>query len=382
MWVVSAALGVLVVVTRLLPLDAAGDVVVRVAPVLAFLVAITVVAELADDAGVFDVAAREAAHLGRGRVWRLWLLVVLLATACTAVLSLDTTAVLLTPVVLAMARQLDIRAGLLAMTTVWLANTASLLLPVSNLTNLLALHQLGALGVDLRGFVTLTWAPWLAAVAVTVAVLAVTFRRDLRTSYVVPATPGIGDRVLFWTSAAVCLLLGPAFVTGVTPAWPAAAAALLLVGVYAWRRRKVLRFGLVPWRLVVMVLGLFLTVQALHEHGLTELLARAAGTGDGFTDHLRLAGTAAVGSNAVDNLPAYLALEPVADSTPGRMVALLIGTNLGPLVTAWGSLATLLWHQRCVSAGVDVSWRRFALRGLVLVPLVLVAATGALALTT
>jgi arsenical pump membrane protein len=82
--------------------------VARIAPVLVFLIAVTVIAELADKAKVFDVAAREAAHLARGRVWRLWLLVVVLATVLTIVLSLDTCAVLLTPVVLAMARQLDV----------------------------------------------------------------------------------------------------------------------------------------------------------------------------------------------------------------------------------------------------------------------------------
>ena len=35
------------------------------------------------------------------------------------------------------------------------------------------------------------------------------------------------------------------------------------------------------------------------------------------------------------------------------------------------SLATLLWAARCRSAGVAVSWRRFAARGAVLVPLLL-----------
>ena len=70
--------------------------VARIAPVLVFLIAVTVIAELADKAKLFEVAAREAAHLARGRVWRLWLLVVALATGLTIVLSLDTCAVLLT----------------------------------------------------------------------------------------------------------------------------------------------------------------------------------------------------------------------------------------------------------------------------------------------
>ena len=119
-----------------------ADLASRVLPVLAFLVAITVVAEIADLAGVFDVAAHWASRAGRHRIWALWLLIVAIACACTIVLSLDTTAVLLTPVAITVARQVGVPPLPFAMTTLWLANTASLLLPVSNLTNLLALHHM------------------------------------------------------------------------------------------------------------------------------------------------------------------------------------------------------------------------------------------------
>lgn len=357
------------------------DVLTRTAPVLVFLVGITVVAELSELAGVFTAAARRAAMLARGRVWRLWALVVLLATAATVVLSLDTTAVLLTPVVLALARQLRLPTALLAMTTVWLANTASLLLPVSNLTNLLSLHRMQALGVGVGGFVQLTWLPVLVSVAVTVIVLATMFRSELRGSYVVPTDVPAADPLLLRVSAAVCLLLGPAFVSGVQVAWPASLAAALLVLLFAVRERSALRWSLLPWRIVVLVLILFVAVQWLSENGLADLLARAAGSGEGFTAYLRMAGVAALGANGVDNLPAYLALEPVADDSAPRLVALLIGVNVGPLITLWASLATLLWRERCRAADVTVTWWRFALRGLVLVPLLLVACCAALTVT-
>src|SRR3954452_10941862 len=102
----------------------------------------TVLAELADEAGVFDVAAHRAARLARGRTLALYGLVVVLASATTVLLSLDTTAVLVTPVVLALAQQLELSPVPFALAAVWLANTASLLLPVSNLTNLLAISRL------------------------------------------------------------------------------------------------------------------------------------------------------------------------------------------------------------------------------------------------
>jgi arsenical pump membrane protein len=86
-----------------------------------------------------------------------------------------------------------------------------------------------------------------------------------------------------------------------------------------------------------------------------------------------------LGANLVDNLPSYLAMEPVADGSPLRMAALLVGANSGPLITPWASLATLLWPGRCRAAGVAVSWRRFCLRGLIVVPVLLVASTATIA---
>jgi arsenical pump membrane protein len=381
-WWASLLVAGAALATRLLPASDAGSVLRRIAPVLVFLVAITVVAQLAQNAGVFDAAAHLAARVGRGRTWALWLLMVLLATMSTIVLSLDTTAVLLTPVALALAVQIGISPALFAMTTVWLADTASMLLPVSNLTNLLALHRLQALGVDLGGYVSITWLPALVSVLVTVAVLAVMFRRDLRTRYRRPDQPQADDRVLLWASAGICIALAPAFATGVQPAWPAAVAALALVALFAVRRRSDLRASHVPWRLVLLVIGLFFVVQTLQVHGLPHLLARVAGSGESWPAHLRLATTGALGANGFDNLPAYLALEPVSDSSPARLVALLLGVNCGPLLTVWASLATLLWRERCQAAGVEVSARRFFLRGLVVVPLLLLTTTAALSLTS
>ena len=356
--------------------SSALEVLGRLAPILVFLVAVTVLAELADLAGLFDVAARELAHWGGGRTWRLWLLMALLATVATIVLSLDTTAVLLTPVVLAMAAQLELPALPFAMLTVWLANTASMLLPVSNLTNLLARDSLG---LSTLGFAAVSWPAALAAIVVTLATLAVWFRRELRGTYAVPAHPGVEDKALFWISAIVCALFGPLVVVGLPFAWVASVLAAVLVAAFLVRHRSVLRFSLVPWRLVLLVTGLFLVVSAAHAHGLDEALLHLTGTGESPGALLQLGGVATVGANVVNNLPAYAALEPTADGTL-RTMTLLVGVNCGPLILLWGSLATLLWRERCRARGLDVGWRTFAGLGVVGVPLVVVAAIGALAL--
>ena len=381
MWWVCGLAGLAALLTGLLGGAGLAVVAGRAGPVLGFLLAVTVVAELADEAGVFDAAARLAARAGRGRTWSLWLLVVALGTLATVVLSLDTTAVLLTPVVLALAAQLRLDPLPFAVTTVWLANTTSMLLPVSNLTNLIGLDTMGGFGVSgTGGFVALTWAPFLAGLLGAVLVLALAHRRSLRGRYDAPPPGPERDPVLFRTAAVVCCLLAPAFVSGVQPVVPASVAAVVLVAVFAVRRRSALRFSLLPWRTVVLVAGLFVVVEAAQGHGLDDLLRPVAGTGEGFVAHLRLAGTAALSANVLDNLPAYLAVEPLAGSA-ARLVAVLVGVNLGPLVTPWASLATLLWLDRCRARGVEVSLPRFAALGLVGALVCVSAAVAALQLT-
>jgi arsenical pump membrane protein len=350
----------------------------RVAPILVFLASITVVAELADEAGVFEAAAAVAARRGHGSVRRLWLLVVAIAAATTVLLSLDTTAVLLTPVVLALASRLSVRPWPLALAIVWLANTASLLLPVSNLTNLLLVDRLGW---SAGRYAARMWLPALVAVAVSVLLLALLLRASLTGGYRDAGGSPPSDRVLFGVAVGLCLAVGPLFVMGVPPWLVGTSAAGVLAGVFAVRRRSSLRWGLLPWRLVVVTLALFTVVGLLQQHGLTGWLDRVAGTGTDLGGLLRLSCTAAVGSNLVNNLPAYLALEPVAATSPERLLAMLVGTNLGPLVTLWGSLATLLWRERCRARGVTIRASGFALAGILGVPLLIGCTTTAVWLT-
>lgn len=378
MWKWLSGAAALLVLTGLLPYEEAFAVLGRIAPILAFLIGITVVAELADGAGLFAAAARAAARLGGGSVRLLFCLVAALAALTTIVLSLDTTAVLLTPVVLALTTQLRLPPLPFALLTVWLANTASLLLPVSNLTNLLAAPGLRADGV---AFTPLMLAPALAALAATLVVLALRFRGALHGAYRAPAPIAVADRPYFCLSLAVCLLAGVLFAAEVDPTVTALAAAAVLVLGAALRSRSLLRWRLVPWTLVLTTVGVFLVVQALLDNGLVDVLTTVAGTGEGPVALLRLTGTGALTSNAVNNLPAYLALEPVADS-PRRLAALLIGTNAGPLVTPWASLATLLWWDRCRARGVVVPVRSFVFLGLTGVAPVLLAGVGALVLSS
>lgn len=114
-------------------------------------------------------------------------------------------------------------------------------------------------------------------------------------------------------------------------------------------------------------------VEAAHAQGLLDFLTSPTASGDSPGDLFRLAALGAVSANAINNLPAYLVLEPAAGD-PVALMALLIGVNIGPLITPWASLATLLWHNRIVALGVTIRWSRFMLWGVVAaVPTVLAA---------
>jgi arsenical pump membrane protein len=369
------ALGGIAVALHVLPVAAALAIGDRVWPILLFVVAITVVTELAAAAGLFTVIAEQLARWGRRRAWLLWLFVVVLATASTVFLSLDTTAVLLTPVVVVLARHVGLPPWPFALTTVWLANSASLLLPVSNLTNLLAASRLA--GYSPLQFAALMTAPAAVAIVVPSVLVFLMNRRALVGSYALPARSEIDDRVLLWASALVVIALLPTLVSGV-PVWLAAlAAAVILVAFFAIRRPSVLSVRMLPWQLVLFACGLFLVVGAATAAGLGPVLAAVAGKGESLPALLRVAGVGAASSNVVNNLPAYLALEPTAAS-PHRIAALLVGVNVGPIVTPWASLATLLWAERLRGLEVEVSWRRFILLGLVAAPVTVALAVVAL----
>jgi len=204
--------------------------------------------------------------------------------------------------------------------------------------------------------------------------------RELRGSYRTEAPPAPHDRTLLIVAASVCVALGPAFVSGITPAIPASVGALVLVGAARVRNRPLLRDVKVPWLIVLGVSGLFVVVDVALGHGLRTLLASWVGTGTGTSDLLRVSAVGGASANVVDNLPAYLALESVTDNDPRRLMALVIGVNIGPLVTIWASLATILWRERCRRAGVTISVWRFAWQGAVCASPATVAATLALAL--
>ncbi|OBH57303.1 SLC13 family permease [Mycobacterium sp. E2479] len=374
---VPAAL--ILIATGAISINQASKQIAELSGVVAFLGAVLVLAKLCDDEGLFEAAG---AVITRGRVGSGALLrrVFVIASVITAVLSLDAAVVLLTPVVLAAARRERARVRPYAYATAHLANGASLLLPVSNLTNLLAFHTAH---ISFTRFTLAMAASWVGAVAVLYLIFRWFFAEDLRVQPD-PERAGAPPRPPVFVLAVVALTLagfGVAQSVGVAPAWVAfCGAAVLAVRSLRHRHtsvRDIVRSANVSFLVFVPALGV--VVRAVMINGMERAMSAVLPSGSGLPALLAIAVTAAVLANIINNLPATLVLLPlVAPSGPVAVLAVLVGVNIGPNLTYVGSLSNLLWRRVLRQHAVEAGVGEYTRLGVCTVPASLVVAVLAL----
>jgi arsenical pump membrane protein len=366
----------LIVLLGVVPTSAAGHALRDIGPTVGFLAAILVFGHLCAEAGVFDYLGAVAGRASRGDPRRLLALVIALAAGVTATLTLDATVVLLTPIVLATTRRMGVRPRPHAYACTRLANSASLLLPVSNLTNLLAF---GHSGLSFGRFTALMALPWVLVVVAEWAVLRRWFRRDLTGEPRRDTESRRAPRYALGVLAVTVALFVLTSSLDVPPAWAA------LAGCAALLAPRVRRRDVHPLRLVgeaspgfcAFVLALSVVVEGVTRHGLGHLLGHLVPQGASFLALLAIAGLAAALANLLNNLPATLALVPVVADHPAAVLAVLLGVNIGPNAAYPGSLATLLWRRQ-LPRDYKPRAREFHLLGAVSVPPLLVLTTAAL----
>ena len=318
------------------------------------------------------------------------------ASATTAILSLDATVVLLTPVVIVTARTLGMDARPHSYASAHLSNTASSLLPVSNLTNLLAF---AATGLTFVQFTALMALPWLVSILVELVIFRVFFARALRVPVGTGATAFDDDeddavvddddaenRSAPTAALAILALTLAGFgVSGfldVAPGWIAAAGALVLGAVALRERRTTLLHAVAAADVLFcgFVLALGIVVAGVASGPIGQAIARHLPTEASFVGLLVMAGIAAVLANLVNNLPATLlliaGLGPHAP--PILVLAMLLGVNLGPNLTYVGSLAIMLWRRVSAQGDVPAHLRTYTALGVVTVPSTLVLGVAAL----
>jgi arsenical pump membrane protein len=347
-------------------------------PTIGFLAAVLVLAELCEREGLFEAAGHWMAGASMGRPVRLLSLVFAVGAAVTVVLSLDATVVLLTPVVFQTAARLRLRPKPQVYACTHLANSASLLLPVSNLTNLLAFR---ASGLSFVRFGALMWLPWLAAITVEWLALRSFFASDLVGRGTVSPEPRAGGAPRYAVAVLAVTLagFGVASLLGVEEALVAALGALAVPAVAGGRAgiADLLRAAALPFLAFVAALGV--VVAAVSAAGLGNAVVRLVPAGASLPALLAVAATAALLANLVNNLPAILLLLPaVSAAGPGPVLAALVGVNVGPNLTYVGSLATLLWRRALRARDAEPPVGEFLRLGALTVPAALLCATLAL----
>ena len=368
--VVAVPAALLVIATGAISAHDAGEQARRLGPVIGFLAAVLVLAQLCDDEGLFRACGAWLARAAAGRPQRLLALVFAVAAVTTAVLSLDATVVLLTPVVFATAARLEVRARPHLYACTHLSNSGSLLLPVSNLTNLLAF---AASGLSFGRFAGLMALPWLGVIGTEYVVFRRFFAADLAAGGQ-PVQDADAPEVPVFTLAVVAATLAGfvlASAAGVNPAW-AALAGVVVLGARALAQRRtsvpaLARAADAPFLLFVLSLGI--VVQAVTGNGLGSALRPLVPTGTSLAALLGVAALAAGLANVINNLPAVLILLPLAaPAGPAAILAVLLGVNIGPNLTYTGSLATLLWRRVLRQHGSGPSLWEFTRLGLLTVP--------------
>jgi arsenical pump membrane protein len=359
--------GVLVAAVILAPHDARAAA-VQDWPPFVLVAGLLLVGLVAHDDGLFAAGGHALARVAPGGV-ALYGGTVVLVVGVTTLLNLDTSVTFLTPVLVYAARSRGEGEAPLMYACLLLSNAGSLLLPGSNLTNLIVLGHLHLSG---RAFFDHMLLPGLAAAAVTAAVVGVVHHRDLRTT-ITPTSgserPVLGVGLVAIAAVTVLVLVLHA------PALPVAAVGVAAVLLRSARRPG----GGVSPDAALRILGLPVLVGLF---GLAVALGTLGRTWSGpatLLSHLDTWGTAATAaltSVLVNNLPAASLL---AARRPPHPFALLVGLNVGPNLFVTGSLAWVLWLRAALTAGGRPSIARASLLGLVSVPLAIATAVGVLA---
>jgi arsenical pump membrane protein len=315
---------------------------------------------------LFEAAGTLAARLPGGGL-ALFASLMALVIVVTVILNLDTSVVFLTPILLHAARRRHLGETAFLYGAVFMSNSASLLLPGSNLTNLLVLH-----GHGMGSAFAARMAPaWAAAVVVTLVVLTVWRRQDLQSrprEPIEPVAPRFGAGMVGVAGATVLVLALP------NPAVPVLVLGVAVVAVQRLAGRLPLSVAARSANPALLT-GLFVVAVAL---GWLSRVWGAPGRLMASATPIASSWIAVAVSGLVNNLPAAVLL---SSRSPLHPRALLIGLDLGPNLVVTGSLSAIFWLQVAKREGASPSIRTYSAVGILLVPLSVMAAlaaTGAL----
>ncbi|MDM7998705.1 MAG: ArsB/NhaD family transporter [Dehalococcoidia bacterium] len=384
----AAALGAIaILIAGVISLDDVYDVFRGTDNILLFFLGLMIISAITDQAGIFRWCAHEAVGLAQGSARRLLLVVFGLGVLITAFFSNDATALILTPIVFVLINKFKLNPLPYVFACAFMANTASMLLPVSNPVNLLAVDRFG---ITLAEYLKFTLLPSLAAIAINIGLFMYIFRKSIGGSFSHddPDPPVRVDGFFLFVSTVLVLTAIGYVVTlvyGQPASWPAMGGAVtLLAGGFAFRRLRLRGVASgISWSIFIFIFGLALLVRGLENVEVTKAIGEAVvrlSSAGALWAVLAVSFITALGANLINNWSMMMVSVSSLASVNGAAAAFdrsviyasVLGADLGPNITILGSLSSMLWLVLLRQRGLDIHQVQYIKLGLTVMPLMLI----------
>jgi len=352
---------------------------------LAF-IGIIILSMVLDAIGFFEWAALKMAKFSNGSGVKMFFYSILLGAFVSALFANDGAALILTPILLAKMRILrlntkTILAFLLA--GGFISDSASLPFVFSNLTNIVTANYFN---IGFHAFISTMIIPYFVSVAISMIVLYGVLHKDIPktvdTTLLLDPRSVIKHQGLFKFSWFFLALLLSAYFIGDEYHIPisvfALGGAIIFLSIASFTKtvKATTIIKEAPWQVVWFSLGLYVVVYGLKNAGLTDEVAHILHYLNTQSQTIAVVGTgflAAILSAFMNNMPTIMIMDiALVDIGNEAMIyANIVGCNLGPKMTPFGSLATLLWLHTLEKKGVSISFWSYSKFGLIVTPPVL-----------
>lgn len=352
---------------------------------LAF-IGIIILSMVLDEIGFFEWAALKMAKLSNGSGHRMFFYSIILGAFVSALFANDGAALILTPILLSKMNILKLNTKtILAFLLAggFISDSASLPFVFSNLTNIVTANYFE---IGFTEFISNMILPYIVSVMASMAVLWLVLRKDIPSTVNIELLKNPEDVIkhkgLFnFSWLFLALLLGGYFIGdayNVPISVFALGGGLLFLAIAAYTKtvepRHIIKEA--PWQVVWFSLGLYIVVYGLKNAGLTDSVHDVLLYLNTQSQTIAVVGTgflAAFLSAFMNNMPTIMVMDiALVDIANEAMIyANIVGCNLGPKMTPFGSLATLLWLHTLEKKGVKISFWSYSKFGLIVTPPVL-----------